>query len=125
MFNLAGIGTLYFGTNSIQRAPERISGGGVHHLGFDLSTVWRPGEEDELGSLALALLLVFEVVNGPAALELRKILEERLVVVICPRLFNDDTLEIVREPENQVACLATLLQAVVGGKHVGRDGDAR
>lgn len=101
-----------------------ILGGGVHHLGSDWSSVWRPGEEDDLGSLTLASTnLVLEVVNGVLTFVLRQFLQEGVVGVVRGGLLNNNLGLLVVQTEDDKLVLLAELQVVKGTQGFVGDGN--
>lgn len=122
--DLGEVGTLNVGSNTIQCSSQSILGGGVHHLGSDWSSVWRPGEEDDLGSLTLASTnLVLEVVNGVLTFVLRQFLQEGVVGVVRGGLLNNNLGLLVVQTEDDKLVLLAELQVVKGTQGFVGDGN--
>lgn len=106
--DLREVCTLNVGSNTVQCSSQSILGRGVDHLGSDRCSVWRPGEEDNLGSLTFTSTdLVLKVVNGVLALVLWQLFQEGVVAVIGRGLLNDNlSLLVVQAEDNELVLLA-------------------
>lgn len=117
--NLREVGTLDVGGNTVQGSSQSVLGGGVHHLGSDWGGVWRPSEEHNLGSLALASTnLVLEVVHGVLTLVLRQLLQEGVVVLAGGGLLDNNLGFLVVQSEDDELEFLAQLQIVEGGQRL-------
>lgn len=84
------VSTLDIGGDTVQSSSQGILGGGVNHLGSDWSGIWRPGEEDDLGSFTLVTIdFVFEIVDGVKTVVFWQFFQKGVVRRIV-RSFPDD-----------------------------------
>lgn len=115
--NLGEVSTLNVGSNTVQRSSQCVLRRGVHHLGSDWSSVRRPGEENNLGSLSFASAnVVLKVVDGILALVFWQLLQESVVVFIAGGFLHDDFGFLVVQSENDELELLAQLQIVESGQ---------
>ena len=111
--DLGEVGALDVRGDTVQGSSQGVLGGGVHHLGSDGGGVWRPLEEDDLGSLALAGAdLVLEVVDSVLAVVLRELLQEGVVGRVGGRVVDDNLGLVVVQLVDDVLVLLAQLEVV-------------
>ncbi|KAH3658725.1 hypothetical protein OGATHE_006449 [Ogataea polymorpha] len=122
--DLAEVGALDFGSNTVQGSSQGVLGRCVHHLGSDTGGVWRPLVENNLVSLAVALAdLVLEVVDGVPTVVFRQVLDESVVGVFCGGGVDDDLgFGVIELVDDRLELLAELqvvesLQGLVGNSN--------
>lgn len=118
------VSALNLGGNSYKRLADRVLGGCVHHLLFDLALVGRPGEEAKLVALALAGLLKLEVINGVATVLRREFREKLVVVSRLTRLGYHDLRVVVRQLVHNVLELLAQFERLEGLQALGVDLDS-
>lgn len=108
--NLREVSTLDIGSNTVQGSSQGILGRSVHHLGSDWSGVWRPGEENNLRSLAFTSTnLVLEVVDGVFTFVFWQLFQEYIVVGFTGGFFDDNfCLAVVQGVDDELVLLAQL-----------------